>query len=169
MKFLDIIKPIIYIITGLVIIIFHEFMLDYLAYVVGTVMIITNIEAIIVDLIEKDREHFGYKIGIVILGILMVSGATSDFTSICVIWATISVINGGRNFSKSLSEIKKDKFEIVILILSLITVVLSIFLIINPLEHVTTHLILLGVEIILDSVRLLIKKHKKYKELNQAI
>lgn len=169
MKFLDIIKPIIYIITGLVIIIFHDFMLDYLAYVVGAVMILTNVEAIIVDLIEKDREHFGYKIGIVILGVLMVSGATSDFTSICVIWATISIINGGRNFSKSLSEIKKDKFEILILIVSFITIVLSIFLIINPTHHVTTHLILLGVEIILDAVRLLIKKHKKYKELNQAI
>ena len=37
---------------------------------------------------------------------------------------------------------------------------LSIFLIIDPLEHVTTHIILLGIEIMLDGIRGTIRKHK---------
>ena len=165
-KTLDLIKPIVYIITGILIIIFSKQIVNYLPYVVGSIMILVNVEAIIVDAIEKDYEHFGYKLGIIVLGIVIMSAAFDDFEAICIIWATISIINGGRSLIKSIIDIKKSKvINIIGLLLSLLSIVLSIFLIIDPLEHVGSHIILLGLEIILDGSRILLRKYKNKYQL----
>ena len=164
MKTLDLLKPIIYIITGLLIIIFFKDIVDILPYVVGSIMIIVNLEAIIVDILEKDYGHIGYKIGILILGILLMTILAHDFEAICVVWATISIVNGGRSLVKSGIEIKESWLNIVGLLLAITSIVLSIFLFMNPLEHVSSHIILLGIEIILDGLRIIIRKYKlKYK------
>lgn len=160
-KTLDLLKPIIYIITGLLIIIFSKQIVDYLPYVVGSIMIFVNIEAILVDILEKDYEHIGYKIGIIILGIIIMTASLHDFEAICIIWATISIINGGRSLIKSAVNIKKSKLNIINLFLAILSIVLSIFLIIDPLEHVTTHIILLGIEILLDGLRVILRKQKE--------
>lgn len=169
-KTLDLLKPIIYIITGLLIIIFFQQILEILPYVVGTIMILVNIEAIIVDILEKDYSHIGYKFGIIILGILILTAVNDDFEAICIIWATISIINGGKSLIKSILEVKESKIVIVDLILAITSIVLSIFLIIDPLEHVSIHILLLGVEIILDGLRVILRKYElKYKENKQSI
>ncbi len=167
-KTLDLIKPIVYIITGILIIIFSKQIVEYLPYVVGSIMILVNIEAIVVDSIEKDYEHFGYKLGIITLGILIMTACAHDFEAICIIWATISIVNGGRSLVKSLFDIKKSKIiNIIGFLLAILSIVLSIFLIINPLEHVTTHIILLGLEIILDGVRIILRKYKNKYQINE--
>ncbi len=163
-KTLVLIKPIIYIITGLLIIILSEKIVDYLPYVVGSIMILVNVEAIIVNIIEHDHESIGYKLGIIVLGILIITAASHDFEAICVIWATISIINGGRSLMRSVFNIKKSWINILGLALAILSIVLSIFLILDPLEHVTTHIVLLGIEIILDGIRIILVK---YKEKNQ--
>lgn len=163
-KTLVLIKPIIYIITGLLIIILSEKIVDYLPYVVGSIMILVNVEAIIVNIIEHDHENIGYKLGIIILGILIITAVSHDFEAICVIWATISIINGGRSLMRSVFNIKKSWINILGLALAILSIVLSIFLILDPLEHVTTHIVLLGIEIILDGIRIILVK---YKEKNQ--
>ncbi len=159
-KTLDFIKPILYILTGIVIILFSNHITDYLPYVVGTIMILVNIEAIIVDILEHDYGHTGYKAGIIVLGILIMTASSHDFEAICIIWATISIINGGRSLMKSALEIKKSWIYAVDFVVAILSIVLSIFLIIDPLEHVTTHIILLGIEIMLDGIRGTIRKHK---------
>jgi len=163
-KTLVLIKPIIYIITGLLIIILSEKIVNYLPYVVGSIMILVNVEAIIVNIIEHDHENIGYKLGIIVLGILIITAASRDFEAICVIWATISIINGGRSLMRSIFNIKKSWINILGLALAILSIVLSIFLILDPLEHVTTHIVLLGIEIILDGIRIILVK---YKEKNQ--
>lgn len=165
-KTLDLIKPLVYIITGIAIIIFSKQIVNYLPYVVGLIMILVNIEAIIVDAIEKDYEHFGYKLGIIVLGIVIMTAAFDDFEAICIIWATISIINGGRSLIKSIIDIKKAKvINIIGVLLALLSIVLSIFLIIDPLEHVTSHIVLLGLEIILDGARIILRKYKNKYQL----
>lgn len=166
MKLLDSIKPIIYIITGILIIIFFQQVVDVLPYVVGTIMILVNLEAAIVDIIEHDYTHIGYKIGIIILGILIITVVPHDFEAICIIWATISIVNGGKSLVNSSLEIKRSWLNIIGLLLAILSITLSIFLIIDPLGHVSTHIILLGIEILLDGIRILLRKDKKYKELN---
>lgn len=163
-KTLVLIKPIIYIITGLLIIILSKKIVDYLPYVVGSIMILVNVEAIIVNIIEHDHENIGYKLGIIVLGILIITAASHDFEAICVIWATISIINGGRSLMRLIFNIKKSWINILGLALAILSIVLSIFLILDPLEHVTTHIVLLGIEIILDGIRIILVK---YKEKNQ--
>jgi len=165
MKTLDLIKPIIYIITGCLIIIFFQKILNILPYVIGTIMILVNVEAIVVDILEHDFSHTGYKIGIITLGILIMTAVRNDFEAICIIWATISIINGGRSLMKSFVDIKESKLSIVAFLIAVLSIVLSIFLILHQTEdHVQTHIILLGCEIILDGVRILIRKYKlKYK------
>ena len=165
-KTLDLIKPLVYIITGIAIIIFSKQIVNYLRYVVGLIMILVNIEAIIVDAIEKDYEHFGYKLGIIVLGIVIMTAAFDDFEAICIIWATISIINGGRSLIKSIIDIKKAKvINIIGVLLALLSIVLSIFLIVDPLEHVTSHIVLLGLEIILDGSRIILRKYKNKYQL----
>ena len=165
-KTLDLIKPLVYIITGIAIIIFSKQIINYLPYVVGLIMILVNIEAIIVDAIEKDYEHFGYKLGIIVLGIVIMTAAFDDFEAICIIWATISIINGGRSLIKSIIDIKKAKvINIIGVLLALLSIVLSIFLIVDPLEHVTSHIVLLGLEIILDGSRIILRKYKNKYQL----
>ncbi len=165
MKTLDLIKPIIYIITGCLIIIFFQKILNILPYVIGTIMILVNVEAIVVDILEHDYSHTGYKLGIITLGIIIMTAARNDFEAICIIWATISIINGGRSLMKSFADIKESKLSIVAFLIALLSIVLSIFLILHQTEdHVQTHIVLLGAEIILDGVRILIRKYKlKYK------
>jgi uncharacterized membrane protein HdeD (DUF308 family) len=165
-KTLDLIKPIVYIITGILIIIFSKQIVEYLPYVVGSIMILVNIEAIVVDSIEKDYEHFGYKLGIIVLGIVIMTAAFDDFEAICIIWATISIINGGRSLIKSIIDIKKATvINIIGVLLALLSIVLSIFLIVDPLEHVTSHIVLLGLEIILDGSRIILRKYKNKYQL----
>ncbi len=165
-KTLDLIKPLVYIITGIAIIIFSKQIVNYLPYVVGLIMILVNIEAIIVDAIEKDYEHFGYKLGIIVLGIVIMTAAFDDFEAICIIWATISIINGGRSLIKSIIDIKKATvINIIGVLLALLSIVLSIFLIVDPLEHVTSHIVLLGLEIILDGSRIILRKYKNKYQL----
>ncbi len=165
-KTLDLIKPIVYIITGILIIIFSKQIVEYLPYVVGSIMILVNIEAIVVDSIEKDYEHFGDKLGIITLGILIMTACAHDFEAICIIWATISIINGGRSLIKSIIDIKKATvINIIGVLLALLSIVLSIFLIVDPLEHVTSHIVLLGLEIILDGSRIILRKYKNKYQL----
>ena len=165
MKTLDLIKPIIYIITGTLIIIFFHKILSILPYVVGSIMVLVNVEAIVVDTLEHDYSHTGYKLGIITLGIIIMTAVRNDFEAICIIWATISIINGGRGLIKSATEITKSKISILGLLIALISIILSIFLILHQNEeHIQSHIILLGIEIILDGVRILIRKYKlKYQ------
>ena len=128
-------------------------------------MIAVNVEAIVVDTLEHDYSHTGYKLGIITLGILIMTAVRNNFEAICIIWATISIINGGRSLMKSVTEITKSKISIFGFLIAILSIVLSIFLILHQTEdHVQTHIILLGAEIILDGLRILIRKYKiKYQ------
>ncbi len=159
MKTLSLLKPIIYILTGLLIIIFYEQILSILPYVVGSIMILVNISSIITDIFLKEYNHIGYKIGIIMLGIIIITIVSEDFNAICIIWATISIINGGRSLIKSMLGINESILNIFSLFLAIVAIVLSIFLILNPENHVATHIILLGIEIILDGIRLILRKN----------
>ena len=78
----------------------------------------------------------------------------------------ISIINGGRSLIKSIIDIKKAKvINIIGVLLALLSIALSIFLIIDPLEHVTSHIVLLGLEIILDGARIILRKYKNKYQL----
>ena len=150
------IKTVLYIIAGLLVIIFHEFCLNNVPYVVGTVMLAYGLEDIIYWIIKgfyKEESKFYEGLALVILSVIMIFLVRDNFTTCLVIWGVWSILREGKELNESIRCLIEKKPGIINLIESIVIIILSTTLIIEPVvHHAHVHIFLLGIELLLEVV-----------------
>ncbi len=173
MRIWRIIKTILYIIAGLFIIIFNKFCLDNLPYVVGTVILAYGLENVIVWSIKgvvKEDSSFFEGLVLILLSLIMMLYVEDNFVICLVIWAVWNLIREGREISISVKRLIKRQPGLFNILESIIIIVLSTELILEPVaHHAHVHIFLLGVELLLEVLFqiyniLIIKLINKIKE-----
>ena len=153
MKTYKIIKTIIYILAGILILIFNHQALNHLSLVVGGAVLAYGFDGIIMCIIKKD--YLGEKplilasVNLLIgLAILLVK---DEISTICIIWAVWSILREGVELTECLHKIAHKKPGFINMAESIVVIIFSFTMILNPtLHHAHTHIIILGIELILE-------------------
>ncbi|MBP5342726.1 hypothetical protein J6Y73_02230 [bacterium] len=177
-----------YLLLGVLVLIFNEPLLEYVPYLVGSVMLLYGIEDSILKLALKEfKEEIGKSLDnllIIMLGIILFFlNKPEQFAVVCIIWSTWSILREEWEIKeKAIENSKSLIISIVNVIESIVVIIFSVMLIFNPTEHhAHAHIILLGIELILEVLfpllddifgkvfkksELLEKVQNKEKELN---
>ena len=157
-----IIKLVLYLISGCLIMIFSEQVMEYVVILVGAVMTVYAIETIIVSIYEKavlheENELFEGLI-LILLAIVLLFTDKNNLEKICVIWAIWSIIRETEEIKECLFDIFHKNpprftktFHYIHIAESAIVIILSLVMLLSPTEKTAhTHVILLGLELILE-------------------
>lgn len=155
-------KMVFYIPIGIIIIVMREHMVNYLSYIAGIPMLILSIEGLIYEIISKsyktEHNRIGEEIIKIILSVLIIFAFNNNVEIICVIWGIIAILQAVKELSKSIYELAygQNPLYLLLLLQTIIQIIFAVLLIIEPEEHVSLHLVLLGVEMELESLRIFI-------------
>ena len=140
-----------------------KFIIEYLSYIVGASLFVESVISLIHDIIKKkynnDENHMGSHIVSLIISIMILlirpiyKEPKLELT--CILWGISAIMSSSLNLNFTIYEITHKEFrfiEFIEMIESIAEIALSILLIMEPDNHVDTHIILLGVEYILESV-----------------
>jgi len=157
---------IIYVILGTLIIIFRDSWIDYLHLVVGIPVLVLAIHSLYVDVFNKTynemHNKIGYDIAKIAISCIIIFVHKDSIYITCILWGMLAIFNASFSLSKSFYLMHKKSYFLFTLLLAVTEITFAIILIINPLEHVMFHIILLGVEFILDAIRnILVIVHTK--------
>lgn len=168
-------KIIFYIPIGIIIIIFREHLINYLSLIVGIPMLVFSSESLIYEIIIRNYRNEYNRLGEetikIILSILIIFAFNNNVELIAITWGIIAILQALKELSKSIYELTSNKKLIYFLVLaqSLIQIGFAILLISDPHEHVSFHLVILGVEMEIESLRIFIDfiiTKKKQEKLN---
>ena len=154
MKKWEYIRLCIFTFVGILVMIFYKTLYRYVNDIVGTVMIVYGIEEICFSLfsIKKERENEKITSGsiLIVLGLveLVLLKGEKNFESACVIWAVWAILREGKELSEVIRKITKKHPFVINASESIVSLVLSVLLILEPKGHAHVHLILLGIELV---------------------
>ena len=149
-KSLRITKATLYIAVAILILIFHEKIMPSVAFLVGGVILAYALEELIFLIAEKKFADMAESIIQIVLAVLLFL-AHDDIVKVCVIWGVWSVIREGREMAHALPRIRKHLLASVDIVESIVVIVLSATMILEPGEHhAHIHVILLAIELILE-------------------
>ena len=148
-------KTIIFAILGILILIFNHQAMEYLNFVVGGAILLYAILSIGNSIFKKDILHNDHGLieGLILLifATLIMFIVKDDLVKICLIWATWSILREAKEITEDLHHLAHKGPGLISIIESIIVIVMSITMIMNPTEHhAHVHVILLGIELILE-------------------
>ena len=157
MKIYKFIKLIIFIIFSILIVVFRNEAIDNLHYFVASLILAFGIENVIVSMIVLKKKclkevEFTFSFFEIILGLTIMT-AIRNFSYVCVIWAVWSILRQSSDIYLACSEKVKGAVAIVYFIQSVVTIVFSIMLMLDPIEqHAMTHMYLVIIELLVISL-----------------
>lgn len=167
----NLIKLGVYLVLAILIFIFKEQLVEHLKFFIGGLMFLYAVEEILFIIIHhihhilhEDRVYLGFIE--LILGIVLMCVNVS-YESVCIIWATWSILRESYEIKEIACELKHIVPKIISGVESLVIIIFSILLIIEPGEHhAMIHLYLLLAELVIAPLtplldELLMKKKKK--------
>ena len=171
------VKLAIFLVLAVLIFIFKDQAIANLRNFIGTLMIVYGVEAIVFELIfyrkvffHQNKNYLGF-IEIVLGTTLLIFDM--DFQTVCVIWATWSIVRESYEIKEIVTETNSIPLAILSGVETLAVIVLSVMLIINANEeHAVLHSYLLIVELILTPLipllnEIIIQSHQKVKNTEE--
>ena len=157
--FLDNLSTFVFPIVG-VILIFAAHMITMIAhYLIGAAMALSGLVILIHGIhhreyLQKDTYHTAVAIILLICGGVILARHDSCIDLLCTMWGLYGIIFAVRDINELLYRFAHRKRAWILLIETLFTLFLSVLLLLHPGEsHFTTHLRLLGVEMILVAIQ----------------
>lgn len=133
-------------IFGILLVIMPTQFVHVLPWLMGFALILRGISVIVLIFHFKDKTFGpGAVIYNFVMGITIIVIGGDSINIIGVIWAVYSLIEACKEISEMWRE---KKYPVIKLINSVISIALAVMLITNPFEHFTTHVVILGIEII---------------------
>ena len=168
------VKLAICIILAVLVFVFKGPLVENLKYFIGGLMVLYGLEEIAYEILNH---KFGFihegksYLGLVeiILGSVLLVGSF-PFETICIIWATWSILREAYEIKEIITEIKSITMTVISGVESIVTIILSVMLIFEPTEHhAMIHMYLLLVELVLTPLvplvdELIESQKKKRKE-----
>ncbi len=136
----------IFVIAGIILILFPEVLTAFVPYIVGVALIVYAVINIFTAIKAPDSEaRLGDAIIKGILGIVILVQEDKSISMIGTIWAMESLYE----IAEEIDEFRKEKkVRILNLVVMIIMTVLAVTLIMDPFEHFTVHVVVLGIEMI---------------------
>ena len=154
MNYYRIIKTILYVVSGIVILILNEIIMNVVGYVVGSVILVYGLDLIVKSI--ETHNYFGedstltHAIIHMFIGIILFIVA-GYIAKICIVWAVWSILREGRELTECFHRVAHRRPAFINITESIIIIVLSFMMVLEPTEHhAHVHIILLGVELILE-------------------
>lgn len=147
-----IVKLAILTVLAVMVFIFREPLVEHLKYFIGGLMLLYGVEEIAFEtiyhhhhILHQDKIYLGFIE--LLLGVVMLL-VNISYEGVCIIWATWSILRESYEIKEVFSELKCLVPKIISGLESLVAIVFSILLIIEPGEHhAMIHLFLLLVEL----------------------
>lgn len=176
-KTYKIVKFVIFVLLGLSILFLKETYIENLQYFIGALISIYAIDELCLFIFEKVKEkkshHFFKSLVEIILGICTLI-FFKELATICIIWAVWSILREADEIQECHELFKEKVPSLLNFVESIVAIVFSILLIIEPGEHhAMTHMYLLIVElltaVIFPQLRWIYIKYikKSDKEINE--
>ena len=150
----NLIKLIVCAILAVLVFVFREVLIENLKYFIGGLMIAYSVEEVFFIVLHH-RPHFLHEdktyLGLIelILGVVLLC-VNISFEAVCVIWATWSILRESYEIKEIACELHHIVPKILSGVESIVVIVFSIMLIIEPGEHhALIHLYLLLAELII--------------------
>jgi len=143
-----------FILMGLCCIIFNEKINSVFVYVFSGCMILVGCIGIILGILSLVKHHFksyvlAYSLILIVLGIVYLFKHTDSLLFISWTWGFLGIIRGGAQFSAGIRQIsEKSLWCIVTFLQAAFTISVSLLLFFHGVDAIKTHIILLGVELI---------------------
>ena len=162
---------IILIVVGLIHIIFADYLKEKLTIITG----ITTINISLINLIRniKKKEYktldtmkIPENIVALLLGIMTLFKGQNAISFIAIIWGITGLRKGVKGFNIALYNKVNNKQYIGKLVYAIIETALSILLVFDPFEKVEEHLVILGFEMIIISLKVAFYDEKEYEEID---
>ena len=158
MKPIQIIKTVLFVIGGVLIIVFHDALMadeaSYVGLIVGLVVVFYGLSMTVDSIVSKkyfgeNKLFFGALSQFLIATALFV--VSESIYDVCLVWAVWSILREGKEASEALHAVVNKKPGILNIIESIIVIYFSFVMILDPGEHhASFHLYLLGVELFLE-------------------
>ncbi len=133
-------------IIGIVLIIFPDVITALAPYIIGIALVVYSVINIITGIKHPDSEvRLGDAVIKGILGLIILFQEEKSISVIGIIWAMESFYETAEEIDKYKA---KRKFHIISLLSMIISIILAASLIMDPFEHFTVHVIVLGIEMI---------------------
>ena len=161
-------------IIAILVFIFREPLVENLKYFIGGLMLLYGLEEILFEVLYS-RHHIFHQNKIylgfieILLGVVVLAVPMS-YESVCIIWATWSILREAYEIKEVVTELKCLAPKIISATESAVIIVFSILLIIEPGEHhAMIHLYLLLAELIISPLTPLLDEilAKKKQEIEQ--
>ncbi len=148
-----------FVIIGIILILFPDVLTDLAPYIIGITLVVYSVINIITGIKNPDSEvRLGDAIIKGILGLIILFQEEKSISLIGIIWAMESFYE----VAEEIDEYRKRrKFHIISLLSMIISAILAATLIMDPFEHFTVHVIVLGIEMI---VTVFIRSRNKKEE-----
>lgn len=144
------IKAAIYISAAILIFIFHETVMPGVAFLVGAVILAYAVEEFWLLIRERKYADLAGSLIQFVLAILLFI-VHEEIVSVCIIWGVWSIIREGREMTHALAHIRVHRLALLNIAESVVVAFLSATMILEPgHHHAHTHVILLGIELILE-------------------
>ena len=153
-----------FIIIGIVLLIFPEAVAAVIPYILGFGLLIYAVVTIVISLKYPDSDaKLGDGIVKAVIGIVILFLDADSLSVIGVIWAVQSLFDA----AEEIEEFRESKkFNIISFICIVLSIVFAVMLMMDPFEHFSVHVFILGLEIIVSVFirrRRLIKRDESEK------
>ena len=156
MKYFRFIKLAIYLTIGVILGIYHVFMIEHLRFALPTIMILYGVEALCFAIYYHRKkcyleQRFYWGLVEILLAVVTMT-CVKEFSTVCIVWAIWAILREANEIREAVSELSNLIPSIVELATGIINIVFSVLMIITPTpEHATIHLYLLIIELVVAS------------------
>lgn len=168
---IEIIRQIIFFIVGIMNIIFASLLREKLPMIIGFASIITGTISFIKNMIKKEYEtletmKIPRDIVISILGIIILLKKENAIPFIAIAWGILGLLRGSKELNVAVYNKVHKKTFLLELVHSVLELVFSMLLIFDPFEKIEEHLVLLGIEMVIGSLKICFKD-KLYESIEE--
>lgn len=152
-----------YTILGIFILIARDYVMDYLHFVVGFTTLLVSVPEFVVGIADKSLiEHHNYfgQITLRIILAVIILFLDKDVNALCTMWGITVILYATVELSNAVNLIT-HQFKVIaaiVIIQSVIQIVFAILLINDPIEHISFHVILLGIDMLLIAFNIIVSQ-----------
>ena len=152
------VKSILFPFIGVICILFSDKVTFLLPYLLGSAMVLVGVLMVASyfqekKFLEKQSDELAYSIMIFIMGIAFLLKGTNSLEALGITWAIIGIRKASKSLNGAIRQFfYRKKHFVVLMVEFLIRISLALLLLFNPLEKLSNHVIILGLELIAISI-----------------
>lgn len=147
-------------VTGCLCIVLRSRIYSALPYLLGSIMLFIGVAGVTLGFLkllvgDKKPQAFTYSLILTVLGTVFVVKATEHevMSYIGIAWGILGVFRAGANIVMGIEQAKEKRLSSAVLFIeAAFTVTVSVLLLLEPVESISEHIVLYGIELIAVSV-----------------